>query len=272
MCQKCHNGFFLFYGECISPEECYTKGKFPLGSTGGVCHNAGYSCSKSTDPDCSPPTSLGDACGAFKVKNSGAIECTECDTTLAWFTKGACNSQRTCKRRRFTDNGGKCDCQEQRPDGSIEKYCGTCTLSKVMPSTNNKGFKPTTSSQYRDCTSCRKKRVLQDAVCMDAASVVCPAWEVMYSAGVSGASCEIPFSCDTGERSDGPEVGEKCGCLVPNLCQQCDWGKNDTPYACTVCKKHHYLLNGECITSDACIFSGGIPNRGNGPRGGVCKA
>ena len=275
-CQRCHTGYFLFFDECISAEECSSmKGKIPLGAFGGVCQNIGYSCSKSNGPDCDPPTGLGDACGGFKVKNSGEIECTECDTSVAWFTKGKCLSQRPCKRTRFTDtaNGqkGECDCRELQPDGEIEQYCGTCNLAKVLPATNGNDFKPTPSSQFRECTSCRKKRVLQDAVCRNADDVVCPPREVLYSTK-TGSSCEAPFSCDTGVKADGPEEGKPCGCLVPDFCQQCDWGKKDMLHACTVCKKHLYLLNGECISKESCINSGLIPKGGKGPRGLKCEA
>jgi hypothetical protein len=266
-CKLCNPGHFLDdAGVCIPPFDCVMDGKIPLGAYGGKCVSAGYECTVGLDADCVIPTSLGDSCSAFRVASTGQLQCTQCDTTANWSIEGACVSKRVCYRRQYQDTGGSCSCNL----GASVEYCGTCTLYKSpaqMPTIMV--TMPTYLGLYRECTSCRKRRVLEAGQCILAALATCSASEVLYSPGPQGSACETPFACGAGVRATGPKIDQTCSCLDKDLCRDCFWGL--TGHQCTTCKKFTVLHAGKCITQEACVIEGGLPLLTDGPRGGVCK-
>ena len=88
-------------------------------------------------------------------------------------------------------------------------------------------------------------------------------------------ACETPFTCAKGVKvSGGANAGESCRCLA-DTCRECvwraGWESEARRYACTVCKKKMYLLEGVCIPQTECLAQGRVLVNGPAwPRGGVC--
>ena len=274
-CRRCKNSAYLLDGRCVaSARECEAAGHVAVGSTphARACVRPGGVCRFESEHGCRSPPHLGIDCAASRIlaHNSTCLEC----GPLSWLVDGVCKRKRFCgKGNKLYGNGGMdtCTCNEQATDGAAVRACKRCHLRKGavpgVPAAAMAGAYTSTKGLLAECTSCKAPHLMVGSRC--APPEACPPSMARHLVGSMGGRCEAPFTCVKRQREDG---SGPCKCPSPRLCKACRWIAGSAGAQCIRCAKGWYLLEGVCVSAEACVTRGLVPTQSDtGAGGGACR-